>query len=72
MLQIDAKEIDRRFDLHSPKTSDVSDQLDNLRAAFKGLALGIIKNTPAGREQALAITSLEESLYWAVGSVVRP
>lgn len=72
MPGINRVEIDRRFDLHTPTAPDVNGQLDRLRAAHKELAILIAETTPVNREQSLAITSLEESLYWTVGAIVRP
>lgn len=69
---IDAAEIDRRFDLHTPTDAATGEKLDHLRSLYKSLAEAVTRDTPVGREQSLAVTALEESLYWTVGSIVRP
>lgn len=72
-MTIDQAEIDRRFDLHTPTDQDVRDTLDSIRADFKRLATVIIGATgQAPREQALAITHLEDSLAATIGAIVRP
>jgi hypothetical protein len=68
---ISGSEIDRRFDLHKPKPED-GERLDFVREILKNAADQINANTPACREQSLAITALEEALYWSVASIVRP
>jgi hypothetical protein len=45
-------------------------RIENLRAAFKKLDLLIGGSCPASRYRSLAITALEESLMWAVKSIV--
>lgn len=40
-----------------------------LRFAFIGLAHEVILKVPAGRERALALTALQESLMWANAGV---
>ena len=72
-MTISQAEIDRRFDLHTPTDQDVRDTLDSIRADFKRLATVIIGATAqAPREQALAITHLEDSLAATIGAIVRP
>jgi hypothetical protein len=62
--------LENRFTYHSPK----EDQLDRytlLRTAAKGLASHILSNTPKSREQSLALTHLEEAIFWANASIAR-
>lgn len=65
-------EIDRRFDLHRPVDPDAHAAMDKIRAGYKRLAVLVADTAGTGREQSLAITALEESLFWAIGSIVRP
>lgn len=65
-------EIDRRFDLHKPATREQELALDVIRQHYKKLAQVIQNYCTETREKALAFTALEESLFWAIGSVVRP
>lgn len=68
----DAAEIDRRFDLHRPADEDAGKRCDQVRAAIKTAAQVVAAATPAGREQAAALTHLEQALFFGVGAVVRP
>lgn len=65
-------EINRRFDLHPPMLPEDDGRLDFVREVIKNAADQIVANTPSCREQSNAVTALEEALYWAVGSIVRP
>jgi len=69
---IDAKEIDRRFDLAAPAEPAVGAVLDQIRAEYKRLAYLVAACGGSDREIATAITNLEVSLYFAVGALVRP
>lgn len=69
---MNTQSIDRRFDLHRP-TEDVQHvRCDHIRRAVKQAALVIVSMTNSGREQELAVTKLEEALFFAIGAVVRP
>lgn len=68
----DAAEINRRFDLHKPADDDAGERCGQVRAAIKTAAQVVAACTPAGREQAAALTHLEQALYFGVGAIVRP
>lgn len=42
-----------------------------IRLHYEALALRLVDTCPVSRELSLAITTLEESLFWAAGSVLR-
>ena len=63
-------DIDKRFDYHAPSTTREAKH-HGIRAFYKGLAEYIIDTTPEGREQSLALTALEESMFWANASIAR-
>lgn len=66
-------ELDRRFDLHRPRFENKGPaRCDRVREVLKAAADVIAGETPENREQSLALTKLEEALYWAVASIVRP
>lgn len=67
---MDAKELDKRFDHHPPTGGKVQAH-ENTRAAFKTLARILNETIPAGREQACALTALEESLFWSNAAIAR-
>jgi len=64
------KELDNRFTYHAPK-GDQQQRYVLLREAAKSLAVLIVNNSPASREQSLAITKLEESIFWANAGIAR-
>jgi hypothetical protein len=63
-------DLDNRFMYHSPKP----DQLPRyalLRSVARDLAREIIAHTPPSREQSLALTHLEESIFFANAAIAR-
>lgn len=55
---------------HKP-TDEATKKMETLRELAKDFAEGIIKLGPIGREQSLALTHLEESLFYANASIAR-
>lgn len=51
-------------------TEEQINRIELLRACGQALGVAIIENTPESREQACAITKLEEAVMWAVKAVV--
>jgi hypothetical protein len=70
MGQIDAAEINKRFDHHPPGERKTPIHTE-VRAAFKELAEVLADSLPESREKSLAITALEESGFWAQAAVAR-
>jgi hypothetical protein len=62
---INADEIARRLTNVPPGSPDVHAALDELTAAGIMFGEAIARYVPAGREQALAATNLEQALAWA-------
>jgi len=67
---IDDKELNKRFDYYVPDAARIA-QHHGIREFYKGLAEYIIDSTPEGREQSLALTHLEISMFWANASIAR-
>lgn len=67
MLSDDLK---NRFIYHAPK-GDQAERYQLLRDAGLGLAALIVHNSPPSREQSLALTKLEEALFWANAGIAR-
>lgn len=65
-----AAEIERRFQLHPPKSPEIGRRMDEVRAWYTALALDLEK-LPESREKSLALTHLEESLFQAIASIAR-
>lgn len=64
-------EIDHRFDFHPATTAEKRGAHGTVRHACADLAHFLNENVPAGREQALAITKLEEVMFWANAAIAR-
>jgi hypothetical protein len=63
-------QIENRFTYHAPKAGQ--DKLyEDLRQKAKELALLIESSVPDGREKALAMTNLEQSVFWANAGIAR-
>ena len=56
---------------HTPPQQSMA-QIEVLRVAAKDFGADIIAKCPDSRERAVALTKLEESLMWAVKSLVLP
>jgi hypothetical protein len=63
-------DIDKRFDYHEP-TEEKALLHDLVRASYKRLATNLSDGLPESRERSLALTALEESLFWANASIAR-
>ena len=71
--QIDEKTIERldnNFTYHAPSI-DQQERYTMLRNLAHDLALDIVKNTPISREQSIALTKLEEAIFWANAAIAR-
>lgn len=64
------EELNNRFTYHAPKEGQ-PERYILIRDTAKQLAELITENTPASREQSLALTKLEESVFWANASIAR-
>lgn len=63
-------DIDNRFTYHAP-TEDQTVKYELIRNSAKHLALLIATKTPGSREQSLAMTKLEEAVFWANAAIAR-
>jgi len=64
------EKIEHNFTYHPPD-ADQAKKYEALRAKAKELALEYAELVPPGREQALAFTALEESVFWANAGIAR-
>lgn len=64
------REIGNRFIFH-PVSPIVLGQLNEIRANCGELAESILSNVPEGREQSVALTKLEEVMFWANAGIAR-
>ena len=65
------EDIRARFDHSPPLSPEKRAALVPLRTLTRNLAETYASELPAGREQALALTKLEEALFWADAAITR-
>lgn len=63
-------ELNHRFTYHSPRTGQ-PERYTRIREKAKELALLIMEDTPESREQSLAFTNLEQTVFWANAAIAR-
>ena len=63
-------DIDNRFTYHAP-TPDQVETYGRIRAQARELAHDLNAVCPEGREKSLAITHLEETVFWANAAIAR-
>lgn len=68
--QIDDDELVRRFTSHPVGEAGQLNMLE-IRGAAAGFASEVLSVTPPGREQSLAITKIEEAVFWANAALAR-
>lgn len=68
--EADQKQLDNNFVYHAPKPGQ-PERYAELRSTAKSLAQHFLKECPPSRERALAITKLEEAMFWANAAIAR-
>ncbi|MBF0212380.1 MAG: hypothetical protein HQM00_02310 [Magnetococcales bacterium] len=63
-------DLQNRFSYHPPKPGQ-ADRYQKIRAAALDFAQLICAETPKSREQALAITHLEDTVMWTNAAIAR-
>lgn len=63
-------ELEVRFTYHSPKEGQ-PERYVAIRDAAKSLAILIMASTPVSREQSLALTKLDEVVFWSNAAIAR-
>lgn len=63
--------IDHRFSFHPADTEDKQAAHEAIRKACRDLAHTLQEMLPSGREKSLAITNLEQVMFWANAAVAR-
>ncbi len=64
-------DINRRFDHRPPKNEETIEDHKAVREEVKQTAVYLDFVLPDGREKALALTKLEEALFWANAAIAR-
>lgn len=67
---MDVNDLENRFSFHPADTEERKQAHETVRADCLTLA-GLLDTLPAGREQALALTKLEEVTFWANAAIAR-
>ena len=62
--------LERIFTYHEPKGTQV-ERYQAIRSTGKFLAVLVTESTPKSREQALALTKIEEAVMWANAAIAR-
>lgn len=65
-----AGDLRNRFTHHPPQPGQITRYVD-IRDHAHELALRIVEETPKSREQALALTNLEQAVFWANAAIAR-
>ncbi|MEU5091731.1 hypothetical protein [Streptomyces sp. NPDC021356] len=68
---MDSAELAHRFNYHPPRTAAVAEAHSSVREQCTQLAGCIDSTVPEGREKALAVTKLEEVMFWANAAIAR-
>ena len=63
-------EILHRFDKYTPDADQIA-AMDDMRGMFRSVATTILGETKPGREQAAALTALEEAKYWTNQAIAK-
>jgi len=63
-------DLENNFTYHPPKEGQ-NEKYETLRAKAKDFCKLIIKMVPDSRERSLALTKIEESVFWANAGIAR-
>lgn len=64
-------DLDHRFGYHAPKDDATVKRHQAVRHATRSLAEQYVETLQAGREKSLALTKLEEAMFWANAAIAR-
>lgn len=68
---IDPKDIENRFVYHAPTADEKRDAHTSVRQQCRQLADALNEQLPDGREKAVAMTKLEEVMFWSNAALAR-
>jgi hypothetical protein len=64
-------DLKNRFEYHPANTDQRRELHEAVRTLLLEAAEDIVRWTPPGREQSLAVTKLEEAMFWANAAIAR-
>jgi hypothetical protein len=67
---VSQEDIENRFSYHAPDEAKIALH-GTVRSDVKSIALLWDRELPDGREKSLALTKLEEAVFWANASIAR-
>ncbi len=67
---MDSAELNRRFQHHAPDAQRISKH-ETVRGMLTQVAAGLDTLIPEGSEKSLALTKLEETMFWANAAIAR-
>lgn len=71
MAGISNDDLAHRFAFHPATTQEKRDEHTSVRQTMHRAAELVVERVPAGREQSLAVTALEEAMMWANAGIAR-
>lgn len=66
----DPQDLENRIRYHRPSSEGIN-RIAQMRTVALGAARTAVQLVPEGREQALALTKIEEFLFWANAGIAR-
>lgn len=69
-MTINYEDLNRRFTAHSVD-ADAVECMQSVRDAGRAMAVKVRQVAPEGRESALALTKIEEAVFWANAAIAR-
>lgn len=69
---MDKNDLDNRFAFHAAPDEEKRNEHTSVREACRRAAAEIDEIAPDGREKSLAMTKLEEAMFWGNAAVARP
>jgi hypothetical protein len=66
-----AQDVIHRFTFHPATTQEKRDDHAGVRTTIGQAAMDVDMMTPPGREKSLALTKLEEAMFWANAAIAR-
>ncbi len=68
---MDPMDIQHRFAYHAPKNDEKRRAHERVRSYLGQVAEEFNQSLPEGREKSLAVTKLEEAMFWANAALAR-